>query len=49
MPGAQSALQDNSDFMNKIETNNLIMLWILTSLEMKVTVDKGYFGTTVTN
>ena len=48
-PGEWSALQDNSDFMNKIETNNLIMLWILTSLEMKVTVDKGYFGTTVTN
>ena len=49
MPGARSALKSNSDFMNKIEVNNLIQLWSLTSLEMKVTADKDYFETTVTN
>ena len=48
-PGEWSALQDNSDFMNKIEPKNLIMLCILTSLEMKITVDKDYFRTRVTN
>lgn len=49
MPGARSTLQSNSDFMNKIEANNLIQLWSFTSLEMKVNFDKDYIEIAVTN
>ena len=30
---ARSALDDNSDFINKIEANDLIMVWHLITLE----------------
>ena len=43
-----STLHDNSDFMNNIETNDLILVWRLILLEMKIIIDKDYFGTTVT-
>ena len=33
MPGTQSALQGNSDFMNKIEAIDLKLVWRLFSLE----------------
>ena len=49
MPGARSPLQSNSDFMNKIEPNNLIQISSFTSLGMKVNVDKDYFEIAVTN
>ena len=33
MPGMRSALRGNSDFMNKIEANDLILVWCLILLE----------------
>ena len=32
-PEARSTLHGNSDFINKIEANNLILVWHLISLE----------------
>ena len=32
-PGARSTLHGNSDFMNKIEANDLILVWHVISLE----------------
>ena len=45
----QSALQGYSDFIYNLETNNEKLVWRLISLEMKVTVDKDFFETTVIN
>ena len=41
MLGVQSTLQGNSDFMNKIEANDLILVSSHVSLEIKIFVEKN--------
>ena len=47
--GERNTVQSNSDFINKIEANVLILIRCLIFLEITVVIVENYFGITKTN